>query len=45
MIERLLNLLCFCGVVVLGTVCIFIVLMGIYTIIYTIKAVKKELKK
>lgn len=43
--NLLITLLYICGIIITATIAIFLLILTIFIIFYTIKAVKKELKK
>lgn len=45
MLDILFNLLCLCGVIVLVTIAVFLFILAVFIILYTIKDVKKQLNK
>lgn len=43
--ELINNFILYCGIIITATIAIFLLILAIFIIFYTIKAVKKELKK
>ena len=43
--ELINNFILYCGIIITATIAIFLLILAIFIIFYTIKTVKKELKK